>query len=1103
MWGKDEDRGQHGGPRKMEAGRAVILEQDVVSGARSQKRGLALGTTEVGEKTEARLILNQYGSWSQKDGGRDKAGNLILKQYGACGVALIKTEAADKTEAGKQYGVSGGDEAGALILNQDGVSGAWSQAEEGEGGDEAGRDEAGAPILNQYGVSGGDETGALTLNQYGAGTRPERLPFNQYGVSGAWSQTEEGEGGDEAGAPILNQDGVVGAWSEAEKTAEAGTRPERLSSTKRGFQARGLKLRRRRRRDEAGAPILNQYGVAGAWSQAEEGEGGDEAGALILNQEGVSGAWSEAEKTAEAGEGGDQAGALILNQDGVAGAWSQAEEGEGGDQAGALILNQDGVAGAWSQAEEGEGGDQAGALILNQDGVAGAWSQAEEGEGGDQAGALILNQDGVAGAWSQAEEGEGGDQAGALILNQDGVAGAWSQAEEGEGGDQAGGDEARALILNQYGVPGGDEAGALILNQYGVPGGDEAGALILNQYGAGALILNQYGVPGGDEAGALILNQYGVPGALSSTDMGSLVRGVNPKQTKEQGRVPAALIFNLSQSYEAQPTQVQHRPSRPLSNGSGGQKTKPAHCGRIVYDVPPNLRANLHHLFKRPSEQACMRGSSTARSSPATAMAGHFEPDLIRQMIARFMDEIRKVPVRFGIQQPLESAELSADITHAIGELSRHMHLDETDSQWLMYLASHLEPELGATLIPALWRLKEDVMMWTVRCQRPREPSPFSLPPAAAESGTDGEEDYLRAANAIVGGDRRAVPDCNGCFNDLIPTELQCRKAGADANRQSHDRIARHGERLTLCLFIAVSDDQPQGWDVKRVGSFTRITPRFNIMGEYGTYIGTHPKKGHDIILQFHDYYCETIREIPLPTVVDQDEVAEAIVPDTCPRDTPSGLADDGREVQVCEEGERTGDVPGNGAMCSRREGPVPEEGDRIMVMKEAWLQLVMNRLKTLEIRGAPAALGRTWLGCNGQIHGAANIVNCSIITEADFQATRAQHRHLGEMPNYKKTYALALQDVTQLEPSIDYYRLPATSPWAVFRTGPTGKSRRSGAQKRTLEQAHDTKPCEDVPTELRAEASPMPLTSGMVDPEEPSLGAGDRTDEHDDRNKE
>lgn len=173
------------------------------------------------------------------------------------------------------------------------------------------------------------------------------------------------------------------------------------------------------------------------------------------------------------------------------------------------------------------------------------------------------------------------------------------------------------------------------------------------------------------------------------------------------------------------------------------------------------------------------------------------------------------------------------------------------------------------------------------------------------------------------------------------------------------------------------------------------------------------------------------------------------------------------------------------------------------MVMKEAWLQLVMNRLKTLEIRGGPAALGKTWLGCNGQIHGAANIVDCSILTEEHFQTTREQHRHLGEMPRYRKTYALTLQDVTPLDPCIDYYRLPVTAPWATFRTGPTGKARRSGAQKRPLEQVQDTKPCEDMPPGLGAGASPLPLACGMVDQEELSTGARDLTDEHGDKNKE
>ncbi|CAE7516152.1 unnamed protein product, partial [Symbiodinium sp. CCMP2592] len=216
-----------------------------------------------GEETHNAMLCPSLGAWSQPEKNTEAGGGDVSSTK-----------------------MRSGDEAGALIINQDGVSGAWSQAEDGGGGDEAGA-----------------------------------LIINQDGVSGAWSQAEEGAGGDEAGALILNQDGVSGAWSEAEKTAEVGTRPERLSSTKMGFQVLGLKLRRRRRRgrggDEAGALILNQDGVSGAWSQAEDGgggdeAGGDEAGALVLNQYGVS--------------GGDEAGALVLNQYGVPGACSQARD---------------------------------------------------------------------------------------------------------------------------------------------------------------------------------------------------------------------------------------------------------------------------------------------------------------------------------------------------------------------------------------------------------------------------------------------------------------------------------------------------------------------------------------------------------------------------------------------------------------------------------------------------------------------------------------------------------------------------------------------------------------------------------------------------------
>ncbi|CAE7498161.1 unnamed protein product, partial [Symbiodinium sp. CCMP2592] len=112
----------------------------------------------------------------------------------------------------------------------------------------------------------------------------------------AWSQPEEGGGGDEAGA------GVPGA------KAEAGTRPERLSSTNVESQVRDLgpkkvkvgclKPEEGELQEEAttgSKDLLSEY-VLGAWSQPEEDGGGDKAGVPILKQYGVPGARSQLEE---------------------------------------------------------------------------------------------------------------------------------------------------------------------------------------------------------------------------------------------------------------------------------------------------------------------------------------------------------------------------------------------------------------------------------------------------------------------------------------------------------------------------------------------------------------------------------------------------------------------------------------------------------------------------------------------------------------------------------------------------------------------------------------------------------------------------------------
>ena len=82
---------------------------------------------------------------------------------------------------------------------------------------------------------------------------------------------------------------------------------------------------------------------------------------------------------------------------------------------------------------------------------------------------------------------------------------------------------------------------------------------------------------GGDKAGALILNQYRGPRCvwperLSSTNMGSQVRGLNLKKTEDgSGDKAAALILNQYGGFRLRKTEVGARPERLSSTNMGVQ----------------------------------------------------------------------------------------------------------------------------------------------------------------------------------------------------------------------------------------------------------------------------------------------------------------------------------------------------------------------------------------------------------------------------------------------------------------------------------------------------------------------------------------------------
>ena len=87
-----------------------------------------------------------------------------------------------------------------------------------------------------------------------------------------------------------------------------------------------------------------------------------------------------------------------------------------------------------------------------------------------------------------------------------------------------------------------------------------------------------------------------------------------------------------------------------------------------------------------------------------------------------------------------------------------------------------------------------------------------------------------------------------------------------------------------------------------------------------------------------------------------------------------------------------------------------PQPGDRILVFRSHWLELIFDGDKTLEIRGRRLSRGRYWLGCRGKIWGRADLGPAIPITSAQaWRCLRHRHRVEGDALPYKKTYGLPI----------------------------------------------------------------------------------------------
>ena len=93
-----------------------------------------------------------------------------------------------------------------------------------------------------------------------------------------------------------------------------------------------------------------------------------------------------------------------------------------------------------------------------------------------------------------------------------------------------------------------------------------------------------------------------------------------------------------------------------------------------------------------------------------------------------------------------------------------------------------------------------------------------------------------------------------------------------------------------------------------------------------------------------------------------------------------------------------------------------PSVGDKILVLKWDWLQLILDRRKTMEIRGLALRRGIYFLGFKKMIYGWVQFGDPQRITSLQ-EWNQLRSRHLvqrGDLP-YKKTYGLPILWVERL----------------------------------------------------------------------------------------
>ena len=96
----------------------------------------------------------------------------------------------------------------------------------------------------------------------------------------------------------------------------------------------------------------------------------------------------------------------------------------------------------------------------------------------------------------------------------------------------------------------------------------------------------------------------------------------------------------------------------------------------------------------------------------------------------------------------------------------------------------------------------------------------------------------------------------------------------------------------------------------------------------------------------------------------------------------------------------------------------MPASGDRILIVRPCWLNLILSGAKTMEICGSPLRSGKYYLGYKKQIFAMAQMGRpLRITSEEHWAALRLRHRVVSKSLPYKRTYGMPILSVRALSP--------------------------------------------------------------------------------------